>query len=495
MMSEGGIQKQWLFFILFFTLFVIFFSVRTGVLRRVNITAEVSSGNGGDVLPERDNWMSIFQNGRKMGYAHRKFVRKGPGYQLTETVFMRINTMGLVQDLQLATTGDLNSDLSLAAFTFHLTSGLFQFSAEGQIREGQLDVQAEYGSDRRTFQIPLDRPIYLTAGILDAVSTSGLTQGETAVFDIFDPATMSQTSVRVTMDGTEDIFVLGKKETTQRVILDVKGMRQTAWIDDQGGILKESGALGITMEKTLRADARKGVSQGATEDLTRKVAPVSNVLFEKPLELDFMELEISGIATEYLDLDGGRQSFSKGKLTIVKEKKPTGNDVEHEKIPSGIKSYLAPTAFIQSDHIRIKNVAEKIVGKDDSLAIKAEKIIDWVYRNIEKRPVLSLPDALSTLQNEIGDCNEHAVLVAAIARSAGIPATVESGLVYMRGRFYYHAWNRLYVGRWVTADAVFGQIPADVTHIRLVTGAGEKQLDLIGVIGNIKLKVIGYGHD
>jgi len=90
----------------------------------------------------------------------------------------------------------------------------------------------------------------------------------------------------------------------------------------------------------------------------------------------------------------------------------------------------------------------------------------------------------------MGDCNEHAVLLAAMARAAGIPAQIEAGLVYMKGRFYYHAWNVLYLGRWITADSLMGQIPADVTHIRLVRGEPDSQMDLIGVIGKVKLEIL-----
>lgn len=101
-----------------------------------------------------------------------------------------------------------------------------------------------------------------------------------------------------------------------------------------------------------------------------------------------------------------------------------------------------------------------------------------------------MPNALEVLKNRTGDCNEHAVLTAALLRSAGVPAQIETGLVYLNGRFYYHAWNLAYVGQWITADAVFNQIPADVTHIRLVRGEGSQQLDLLGVMGKIKLEVI-----
>jgi hypothetical protein len=48
----------------------------------------------------------------------------------------------------------------------------------------------------------------------------------------------------------------------------------------------------------------------------------------------------------------------------------------------------------------------------------------------------------------------------------------------------------VYVGRWITVDAVYDQVPADVSHIRLVTGSPSQQLDLIGIIGKLQLKVI-----
>ncbi len=132
----------------------------------------------------------------------------------------------------------------------------------------------------------------------------------------------------------------------------------------------------------------------------------------------------------------------------------------------------------------------RIVTESDSPLGKAKKINAWMHENINKQPVLSMPDALSTLENRVGDCNEHAVLFAAISRAAGVPTRVEAGLVYLRGRFYYHAWNSIYVGDWITSDSLFGQLPADVTHIRLTTGAQNIQFDLMGVIGNIKIKLL-----
>jgi transglutaminase-like putative cysteine protease len=130
-----------------------------------------------------------------------------------------------------------------------------------------------------------------------------------------------------------------------------------------------------------------------------------------------------------------------------------------------------------------------VVPEDPPLA-NLHRLVAWIQTHIEKRPVLSLPDALNTLDQGRGDCNEHAVLLAALARAAGFPAQVEAGLVYHEGRFLYHAWNRVYIDRWITVDALFGQIPADVSHVRFARGTTQEQLDILPLLGNLGIEVV-----
>jgi transglutaminase-like putative cysteine protease len=194
-----------------------------------------------------------------------------------------------------------------------------------------------------------------------------------------------------------------------------------------------------------------------------------------------------------LQLHGGRQTLNGQVLTVKKE---TLDDLAAELSPENLsalqKIFLKPGPFIQSDHQKIRNLAQEILKGDPAAdpLTRADKLMNWVYTQIEKRPVLSLPDALSTLENKVGDCNEHAVLLAALGRAAGIPTRIEAGLVYMKDRFYYHAWNLMYLGRWITVDPVFGQLPADVSHLRFATGSPERQLDIMGLIGKIQLTVL-----
>jgi hypothetical protein len=284
---------------------------------------------------------------------------------------------------------------------------------------------------------------------------------------------------------------MGKAQSATKIALNFKGTSQLAWIGESGEVLKEKGILGIQLKKTTRDDALRGLAAAASADLTQTASVASNVVLENLDRLATLQVAISGIPHQRVQLNGGRQTLKANILTIEKEILANLTaDIRESNLQNLEKIFLKPGPFIQSDDQRIQTLAQEIAGNHAAPLDKVRMLVDWVYKNIDKRPVLSLPDALSTLENRVGDCNEHAVLLAALARAAGIPCRIEAGLVYLKGRFYYHAWNLVYLGRWITVDAVYDQVPADVSHIRLVTGSPSQQLDLIGIIGKLQLKVI-----
>ena len=142
------------------------------------------------------------------------------------------------------------------------------------------------------------------------------------------------------------------------------------------------------------------------------------------------------------DLSGGRQFWHNDILTIRRGKMPADNAM----ICRGLNEELAATPYIQSDHAKINALSEEITGNMASPLGRVKAIARWVYENLEKRPVIGIPDAVATLERRMGDCNEHAVLFAALARSAGIPARIAAGVTFHEGAFYYHAWNEVCVG-------------------------------------------------
>jgi transglutaminase-like putative cysteine protease len=99
---------------------------------------------------------------------------------------------------------------------------------------------------------------------------------------------------------------------------------------------------------------------------------------------------------------------------------------------------------------------------------------------------------VEVLKQKVGDCNEHTVLYTALARAAGVPTRMAAGIVYLKNGFYYHAWPEVWLGDWVAVDPTFNQFPADATHIRFVTGELSRQVEIMRLVGKLKVEVIEH---
>ena len=436
----------------------------------------------------QDTWINIYQDNKKIGVIHRTFTTLEKRFHFNETVFMKINTMGVTQALNIMTEGDLNPDMTLSSFNFDMNSNLFRFNAHGHVDKNKLILFTGLPGTQEKSEIPLKNIPYISGSIYDAAFRADLEKDVTRGFNIFDPSTLSIRSIKVTRGADEIIRIMGKRILTKKYCADVMGTKNCAWISKDGDVVKETGFMGLSMEKVSQQKAQEGITDHGSIDFTQIASIPSNVKIAEPEKLSKIKIKIDGISGMLL-LDSDRQSFNHNILTIAKEQLSSSSTLKNN-LPKEIAVFLKPAQLIQSEHPQMKAQVEKIIKPTDTSEQKARKIVNWVYSNIEKRPVLSVPNALEVLKNKVGDCKEHSILTVALLRAAGIPAQIETGLVYLHGRFYWHAWNVLYLDKWITADAVFNQIPADVTHIRLVRGDSVEQLNLIGVMGKIKLEVL-----
>ncbi len=490
-MSFKRMKPFWITLFTFGIVFAVLFCIRLNLYNRFIYEPPKPFFSSADSPPERDSWMNILQNGRKIGASHTTFLKRKKGFLLKETLYMRINTMGLIQNINLKTVGVLHSDFTLSSFDFNISSDRFVFSARGSVSGNVLSIKTHGLESTGSFNIKIPEKLYLAAGIINAVEASGIEPGSEVAFQIFDPATMSSEPVRVRAVEHEEIVNMGVKKKVKKIAMMFRGVTQLAWVGENGEVIKEKGFLGISLEKTTRDHALFDLPVESSQDLTMAVSVPSNVPINNAETLTRLEVEIIGISYNHYSLDGGRQSLKGNLLIVNKESLPDATtDCDVTELKESQRSFLKPGPFIESNHPKIKNLVKTIVAADEAPLTKTIKLVDWMNKNIEKRPVISVPDALAVIENRAGDCNEHAVLLAALARAAGIPAKIEAGLVYLNGRFYYHAWNLLYLGKWITVDSLFGQLPADVTHIRFSSGELGQQLDLISLMGKIKLKII-----
>ena len=164
-------------------IFMALLAVRMGWFQSAEVPVSAPKGT----ISESETWMGIYQKSLKIGMSHRKIAPAAEGVAISETTVMRLNTMGMVQDIHLQTTGVLNADFSLASFQAEITSGLFRFAVSGQVQGTSLVLKA----NGRPLTLSLQPPVYLSVALWDAAGCAGLSENQSLTLSVFDPLTMT----------------------------------------------------------------------------------------------------------------------------------------------------------------------------------------------------------------------------------------------------------------------------------------------------------------
>jgi hypothetical protein len=121
--------------------------------------------------------------------------------------------------------------------------------------------------------------------------------------------------------------------------------------------------------------------------------------------------------------------------------------------------YLRPEAQLELDDPELRAWVATVVGDGKMSEAELAEQMRLAVRNYLKGDLTKGDaSALEAFRDKRGDCTEHANLLCAALRIAGIPARTEAGLVYSAqyGGWGGHAWNSAYiVDRWVHLDSAY----------------------------------------
>ncbi len=160
----------------------------------------------------------------------------------------------------------------------------------------------------------------------------------------------------------------------------------------------------------------------------------------------------------------------------------------------------APNALIQSDHPRVRALADAVAGSVDDpwqAAVLLEHYLFGVLSKEDFSQVFS--SAAEVAEQRRGDCSEHAVLLAATCRARGIPARVAVGLLYSDEdqSFLYHMWTEVWIrDRWVPLDATLGRAGVGGCHLKFRDSNLAHQTPysmispVIYLIGKLQIEVV-----
>ncbi len=272
------------------------------------------------------------------------------------------------------------------------------------------------------------------------------------------------------------------------------------WLDaEYNSLYLEEKTTGLRLERTTQEQA---LQSGARLNLDA-FSVATDKKIPHPEKTAFLKLKVSFDSKEGAPPfpEDDRQRFTardKGGLLEVTSQPFT--EADSPALPLMVKGegadYLGSNDFLQSDDPRITELAQSITANETNAWRACVKISAWVRKNIKPSLRMAMLSAGEVLDKKEGDCTEYAVLFAALARAAGIPARVNVGLVYYDNRFLFHAWDEVYLGRWVPIDAALDQTRVDATHIKIFSGSLDSAEDLyaamIRVVGKLKFEVLEY---
>ncbi len=446
-------------------------------------------------LEEREEWMGIYAQGQKIGHANTRLHRSNNGWVLEESAFLRLSLLGIPRELKSTTVVEATEGFVLKSFLARVESGPTRFEAEGKMLDSQLSVQIRSAGRVREISIPMKESPFVPQTIRYMLALQGqLKKGQRYRFPMVDPLTLTMEPMEIVVEAQERVRWGERDVDALRLGYNWAGLHSRAWVNPEGEVLREEGFGGLSMLRESKEQALgQGWAVGKGVDLFRAMSVPTERHLEEPRRASYLKVRLSGADLSEFAMGGTRQRRSRYEVEVFKEdvEKARSYELPHPSTEH-LAAFLDPTAFIQSDDPAIRDTSRKILGAETDAIKAVELILAWVHENLEKLPTLSVPNAVEVLKTRQGDCNEHAVLFAALARAAGIPTKICAGILYMEGRFYYHAWNEVFLGQWFSLDSLLGQFPADATHIKFVEGELESQAKLVSLMGNLKVEILAH---
>jgi len=425
---------------------------------------------------EAEEYQSIYFKREKIGHVMQRYsIQDNDTIELAQKARLNLNVADSVQAVHLDLLATLTKSNQLRSFKFSFDSPFYKMDATGRVSGNTINYTISTGTSTISDSVTLPQPPILTTARRPYLLKENIQAGDKVKVPWFDPLSLTGKESVIEYKGRESIQIGARIQNLHHFIESFSGARVNLWLNDTGRVVKQESPAGFIFIKepkfkSLRLPATSG--DILTAVAVQLVRPLTLNDTQMRYRLDFPEDAI-------LDLSGGRQQFKDGILTVT-------NDITnnaHLSSCSPSPNDYAATPYVQVNHKDIVQLSSSLVADATTMQEKVEILADWVYTNIEKRPVLGLPDALTTLKNLQGDCNEHAALFAALARSASLPTRIVAGVTSHKEGLYYHAWNEVCVDNsWLSVDTTTNQLPADLSHIRLVTGELQEQVRISALL-------------
>ncbi len=461
-------------------------------------------------------WEAFYLQGTKIGYGRttiepvtkdgRELVQVDSLNHLTITRFGQTSE----QDLKMSTLETPRGEL--LDFETSVKFGSAPTIVAGRVEGRQLVITTQTQGRKETSRLALPSGTRGFRAVEQSLADEPMKPGEKRSFKMLMPLVNQVADVELSAGDFEQTLVLGvavrllRIESTAR-LTDGQSMDTDLWTNERGDVIKTR--VAALQQESFRTTAEIAQAPAGETgqldlglDLFVKVEPPLKQPHETREVVYRVELAEGDPAKVFAD--GPTQtvkSLSRHVAEVtVRSMRPGDPSDSAGKAEPPDSQYIGANSVLQLDDVRLKQMAAEAKGdakQPNEIALALERYVHNAVK--EKNFSSGFATAAEVAETRSGDCTEHAVLLAALARICGLPSRVAIGLVYVDRAegFGYHMWTEVFLdGRWVPLDGIMGTGGTSAAYLKLndssLEGASAYSsfLSVAQVLGQLKISVV-----
>jgi len=467
-------------------------------------------------LKDRTTWDTCWIGGKKIGYVKTTVTHENlDGREVAKVDSLNqlaVRRFGQATEMSIQLISRQTLDGRLIDFQSLVNAGSLPAKTAGRVEDGLLVIDVMTKGKTKTSSIPWLKSYVGPFGVEQMLLGNPMQPGQRRAVQILMPVINQVATTKLVARDYEPVELRSGtyrllRIDTETVLPNSQAMAGTIWTDRKGDTLKTfSAAMHQEIFRATEAEALDKTDLGRLD-----LGEDMKIAVNRPLKPQ----EIARRSRYKIKLDGGDPAamLVESASQAVRSLGPDTAEVTVYALRPGSKSGNAdapadrpgrddilPNSMIQSDDAVIVAMAKEAVGELKEpwqVAVALEK---YVKQHItEKDFSTAFATAAEVAQSRQGDCTEHAVLLAALARACGIPARGAMGLIYLPEdqAFFYHMWTEVYVdNRWIPLDATIGQGGTGADRLKLAhsnlkgASAYGSFLPVAQVMGRMKIEVL-----
>lgn len=448
-----------------------------------------------DKPPFSENWYGVYVDNERVGFYRQKISETSDGYRMEGDGSVRMKVMGFSKESSMRESYLTGKNLALRSFEVEQNINGIQSRLSGRVVDGGMRIKSVKADNTSEKQLKFKGEIYPGPALNLYPLMRDTDPGKSYKILTFDPEEVRAKEIKISVIGPEK--APGGESALKLSNNLYPFVTNDIWMDSQGNTLFESvrdGLVTTRVENPETLGAFVGNVALAKKDLIYDFSLVrATPPIREQKKLKGLTVEISGWNEALPLLQEGGQTVEKSGEGIITIR--TGSTVQappETAAAETLEAYLKPAEKIEAGAPEIvEKVKEITIGKgspEEIVRTVAAWTADWLKDTVDDGG-----SALTSLKSRTGNCQTHARLYTAMARTAGIPTRFVSGLVHLEGKgFLYHSWAESWLGgRWISVDPTYNQAPTDPTHLKLFEGhLPEDMSPIIAIIGRIKINVL-----